>query len=143
MPQDKANALELYFSCVFRPWRDYDLNLFGKPRDCTDQGGYIFATKWVRQTLDEISKKHGEFSVPVFNFLGTGWVKAVVKHVLMARTYRIYRLKLAADEQKTRGKTSSIMASTLAKRGINLEEIANAMGQPPSASTSKAPRHGR
>ena len=143
MPQDKANALELYFSCVFRPWRDYDLNLFGKPRDCTDQGGYVFANKWVRQTLDEISKKHGEFSVPVFNFLGTGWVKAVVKHVLMARTYRIYRLKLAADEQKTRGNTSSIMASTLAKRGINLEDIANAMGPPPSASTSKAPRHGR
>ena len=134
--KESPNALEIFFSCVFRPWKHYDTNFYGRKRDCKSSGGYVMGARWVRETIAKLKAEHGEFSQPIYAFVQTEWVQKVVQHTIMARTYRDYKRKNAEKDAKMwSGDGAATMTASLAKQGINLADIAAVMG-PPQPSTS-------
>ena len=134
--KESPNALEIFFSYAFRPWKDYETNFYGRKRDCAKDGGYIMGARWVRETIAKLKAEHGEFSEPIYAFVQTEWVQKVVQHTIMAHTYRDYKRKKAEKDAKTwSGSGAATMTASLAKQGIVLAEIAAVMG-PPHPSTS-------
>ena len=146
---EHPKALQIYFSCCFRPWTDrngkqHDTNFYGKPRDCkkSGAGSWIEGSDFVKSKIRSLENKHGMDTEPVYAFLRTRWVRKIVLGVLMHRTYMEYKTAQANAEAQAYKGSQSKMSRSLAQQGIDLAAVAAAMaakGPSMTVTTSTTP----